>query len=173
MLRVVDTGVPGFEVLIDVSQSGAMRHALGGAIEADQAVAETIRIEAGVPRFGQDMDDETIPLEAGLESTAISTTKGCYVGQEVIIRVLHRGHGRIARKLAGLRLEGSVAPAPGASVTAHDRDAGIVTSATVSPSLNAAIALAYLHRDFQTPGTTLHVGGFPAVVTPLPFVETP
>ena len=64
--------------------------------------AEALRIEAGVPRFNRDMDQDTIPLEAGIESRAISFSKGCYVGQEVIIRVLHRGHGRVARKLVGL-----------------------------------------------------------------------
>ena len=58
-----------------------------------------------MPLFHRDMDEETIPLEAGIESRAISFSKGCYVGQEVIIRVLHRGHGRVARKLVGLRLE--------------------------------------------------------------------
>jgi len=174
VLRVVDTGVPGFEVLIDTSHRAAIRHALdaAGVIEADDAVAEMLRIEAGIPRFGQDMDEETIPLEAGLESTAISTTKGCYVGQEVIIRVLHRGHGRIARKLAGLRFEGSAAPPAGAPVTVDDREAGVVTSATVSRALNAPIALAMLHRDFQTAGTKLQACGSAAVVTPLPFVES-
>ena len=64
--------------------------------------------------FGRDMDEETIPLEAGIESRAISFTKGCYVGQEVIIRVLHRGHGRVARKLVGLTLDGDAVPAAGA-----------------------------------------------------------
>ena len=59
-----------------------------------------------MPLFHRDMDEETIPLEAGIESRAISLTKGCYVGQEVIIRVLHRGHGRVARKLVGLRVDG-------------------------------------------------------------------
>ena len=63
-----------------------------------------------MPLFGRDMDEETIPLEAGIESRAISFTKGCYVGQEVIIRVLHRGHGRVARKLVGLVFEGDHLP---------------------------------------------------------------
>ena len=83
----------------------ALKAALGaaGVVELDAATAEALRIEAGVPVFHRDMDEETIPLEAGIESRAISFTKGCYVGQEVIIRVLHRGHGRVARKLVGLR----------------------------------------------------------------------
>ena len=70
-----------------------------------------------MPLFHRDMDEETIPLEAGIESRAISFTKGCYVGQEVIIRVLHRGHGRVARKLVGLTLDGDAVPAAGATVT--------------------------------------------------------
>ena len=70
-----------------------------GAVPASDETAETLRIEAGRPRFAVDMDTDTIPLEAGIEDRAISLTKGCYVGQEVIVRVLHRGHGRVARKL--------------------------------------------------------------------------
>ena len=69
-----------------------------------------------MPLFHRDMDEETIPLEAGIESRAISLTKGCYVGQEVIIRVLHRGHGRVARKLVGLMFDGESVPAAGAAV---------------------------------------------------------
>jgi len=173
VLRVVDTGVGGFELLVDASFGALIKNALemDGVVAAGEAVADTLRIEAGVPLFGRDMNEETIPLEAGLEATAISTTKGCYVGQEVIIRVLHRGHGRVARKLAGLLIDGSAAPVPGAAVTIDGRDVGKVTSATVSPALNRPIALAYLHRDFQEPGTVVQVGGATAVVTRLPFVD--
>ena len=71
---------------------------------------EAARVEAGYPVFGVDMTDDTIPLEAGIEDRAISLTKGCYVGQEVIIRVLHRGHGRVARKLVSLRIDAAVPP---------------------------------------------------------------
>ena len=70
------------------------------------AAIEAARIEAGYPLFGIDMTADTIPLEAGIEERAISFTKGCYVGQEVIIRVLHRGHGRVAKKLVALRFDG-------------------------------------------------------------------
>ena len=84
---------------------------------------EAARIEAGYPIFGVDMTDDTIPLEAGIEDRAISMTKGCYVGQEVIIRVLHRGHGRVARKLVALRIDGLV-PERGARLFAADRDVG-------------------------------------------------
>ena len=101
--RVTDTGEPGFDLYVERAQAGALKAALlaAGVIELDEATAEAVRIESGMPLFGRDMDEETIPLEAGIESRAISFTKGCYVGQEVVIRVLHRGHGRVARKLVG------------------------------------------------------------------------
>src|SRR6478736_9132203 len=137
----------------------------------DETTAETLRIETGVPRFGRDMDEETIPLEAGIESRAISMTKGCYVGQEVIVRVLHRGHGRVARKLVGLKIDGDAVPAAGASVMSGDRVAGEVTSGVRSPALGGPIALAYVQRDFIAPGTALSVNGAGATVTTLPFVQ--
>lgn len=173
VLRVTDTGQPGFDVLVDRAQREQLAEALraAGVVELDAATAEAIRIEAGVPRFHRDMDEETIPLEAGIESRAISLTKGCYVGQEVIIRVLHRGHGRVARRLVGLVLEGAAPPAPGVVVHASDgRDIGAVTSSAMSPALGRAIALAYVHRDFVEPGTALAVGDAPGIVTALPFV---
>src|SRR5262249_34557841 len=134
--------------------------------------AEVIRIEAGIPKFNRDMDADTIPLEAGIESRAISFSKGCYVGQEVIIRVLHRGHGRVARKLAGLVAQGKLEPSIGSTVTSNGREIGTVTSAAISPTLERPIALAYLHRDFLDKGTMVMVGGEEASVEPLPFVPT-
>ena len=170
--RVVDTGVAGFGVYVEGPQAEALESKLksAGAIELDAEMADTIRIEAGVPKFHRDMDEETIPLEAGIESRAISLTKGCYVGQEVIIRVLHRGHGRVARKLVGIVLDGESVPPRGAAVRAGDRDIGHVTSSVLSPALTRPIALAYLHRDFVAPGTTVSVDGSRAVVTELPFI---
>jgi folate-binding protein YgfZ len=173
VLRTQDMGVPGFEVLVSRDQIDALKTAIADAGVAliDAAAAETIRIEGGVPRFHKDMDEETIPLEAGIESRAISLTKGCYVGQEVIIRVLHRGHGRVARKLVGLSIDGPSAPPEGAVIQAAGRDVGHVTSSAWSPALNQPIALAYLHRDFVEPGTTVTVEGHQGRVAPLPFVS--
>jgi folate-binding protein YgfZ len=170
--RVTDTGEPGYDLHVEQPQMGALREALAiaGVPDAGPMTAEAIRIEAGVPKFNLDMDADTIPLEAGIEARAISLSKGCYVGQEVIIRVLHRGHGRVARKLAGLTLSGTVAPASAAEVTVEGRVIGHVTSSTISPALARPIALAYLHRDFLAPGTSVAVAGEPAVVTALPFV---
>ena len=171
--RVTDTGEPGFDVYVERERTGWLKQRLvsSGAQEADEETAEVLRVEAGVPAFHRDMNEETIPLEAGIESRAISMTKGCYVGQEVIIRVLHRGHGRVARKLVGLVLEHAWAPARGAIVKSGERDAGKITSAVHSPALGRPIALAYVQRDFMAPGTALSVEGALATVTALPFVS--
>ena len=154
-----------------------MALAAAGAIELDPATAEAVRIEAGVPLFGRDMDEETIPLEAGIESRAISLTKGCYVGQEVIIRVLHRGHGRVARKLVGLSVIESGERDPrvaGAAVRQRRaaRSASVTSSHRASPALQRPIALAYVHRDFLEPGTQVTVGDRPATVAALPYRRT-
>jgi folate-binding protein YgfZ len=157
--RVSQLGVPGFVVYIEPPQKAGLERALveRGAVAAEPSVIEAARIEAGYPVFGVDMTDDTIPLEAGIEERAISLTKGCYVGQEVIIRVLHRGHGRVARRLVALRLDGDGVVA-GAKIRAGDRDVGNVTSAAVSPTLGS-IALGYVHRDFTETGTQLSVEG--------------
>lgn len=170
--RVSDMGEAGYEVYVGREQVDSLLLGLSaaGGTPLDVETAESIRIEAGVPAFRLDMDEETIPLEAGIESRAISFSKGCYVGQEVIIRVLHRGHGRVARKLVGLTLTGAQAPSSGAVVRAADREVGHVTSGAISPALGRPIALAYVHRDFLEPGTELTVDGVNAVVTAQPFV---
>jgi folate-binding protein YgfZ len=170
--RVTDTGEPGYDVFVDRGQAEALSAAVAaaGAFPMDVGTAEAIRLEAGVPRFLLDMDDETIPLEAGIEPRAISFTKGCYVGQEVIIRVMHRGHGRVARRLVGLTLDGDRVPPPGAAIHAGDREIGHVTSSALSPALKRPIALGYVHRDFVEPGTKVIVDGAAATVTALPFI---
>src|SRR5207249_2916460 len=144
---VTDTGEAGYDVYVERAHLAALKSGLdaAGVVSLDAETAEALRIEAGVPVFGRDMDEDTIPLEAGIESRAISFSKGCYVGQEVIIRVLHRGHGRVARRLVGLTLDGDAAPRTGAPVQSDNREIGNVTSSTVSPALKKPIALAYLH----------------------------
>jgi folate-binding protein YgfZ len=171
--RITDVGEPGFEIYIERAGMGALKARLveAGAVELDVETADVLRVEAGVPAFHRDMDEETIPLEAGIEQRAISQTKGCYVGQEVIIRVLHRGHGRIARKLVGLTLDGETVPARGSVVKSDQKDVGEITSSVRSIALDKPIALGYLQRDFLTPGTHVSVGGSDAVVTSLPFLH--
>jgi folate-binding protein YgfZ len=172
--RISDTGQSGYDVYVESSQADAFRQALrsGGAAEARPETAEAVRIESGVPKFNRDMDQETIPLEAGIEARAISFSKGCYVGQEVIIRVMHRGHGRVARKLVGLVVDDETVPPAGARVTSEGREIGRVTSGAMSPALERPIVLAYLHRDFVAPSTIVTVNGAQAKVSALPFVQS-
>jgi tRNA-modifying protein YgfZ len=173
VLEVTDTGEPGFDVLVDAAEASALAAALrsAGAVDVESDVLDVFRVEAGVPKFHRDMDEDTIPLEAGIEARAISQTKGCYVGQEVIIRVLHRGHGRVARRLVGLVLDGDRVPPSGTAAVADGREVGHVTSAVFSPALARPIALGYLHRDFTEPGARVAIDGSSAVVSALPFVK--
>ncbi len=127
---------------------------------------ELLRVEAGVPRFGQDMGETTIPLEANL-THAISYNKGCYIGQEVIARATFRGH--MNRKLAGLLL-GEVEAAPGAELRKGEKKVGWLTSVVRSPAQGQRVALGYVHRDHLEPGTELSLAEGPTVkVAPLPF----
>lgn len=141
----------------------------GGLPELTDAEAEVMRIEAGLPKWGVDMNDETIPLEAGLLGRAISQTKGCYVGQEVIVRVLHRGGGRVARRLMTLTFDPAETVVPPAGTALHARhdlglEVGRITSAAFSKRLGRVVALAYVHRDHATPGANVTVNGVAAVV---------
>ena len=175
--RVSQLGVPGFVVYIEPARQPDLQRALveSGAVAAEHDAIEAARIEAGYPLFGVDMTEETIPLEAGIEDRAISLSKGCYVGQEVIIRVLHRGHGRVAKKLVALRMQGERpqdVPARDAKIFSEDRAVGAVTSAASSPQFGS-IALGYVHREFVAPGTRLEVetpsGRVTVVVTQPPI----
>jgi tRNA-modifying protein YgfZ len=172
LIVTADTiGISGFDIVVDVSAERDVRAALAaaGAVPADAGDTEAVRVESGRPRFGLDMDTDTIPLEAGLEDRAISRSKGCYVGQEVIVRVQDRGHGRVARRLVSLAFDASAAvPHRHATIHAGDREIGRVTSAAWSPSLARPVALGYVHRDFVEPGTRVIVGGLDALVSSLP-----
>lgn len=139
--------------------------ALGGRA-AGFAALEVARIEAGVPLYGVDIEDSNIPQETS-QLRAISFTKGCYIGQEIVERVRSRGH--VNRMLVGLVAQG-IAPLPaGAKVYAGGNEIGRVTSAVFSPALGKHIALAYVRRKFSEPGTQVGVEGAPAQVSPLPF----
>lgn len=170
-------GEPGFDMSVARAEAERLQAkiAAAGALEIGASTAEILRVEAGRPLFGVDMNTETIPLEAGIEDRAISFTKGCYVGQEVIIRVLHRGHGRIARKLVGLVMRGAEVPAAKDPILAGEQRIGEVTSAVHSPALGA-IALAYVQRDHTAPGTQVRIAHGPsridAQVSALPFQLT-
>ena len=173
-----DAGVAGFDLYTERTDAEIVRRAVteAGATLLSDETAEVLRVEAGIPAFPLDMDTETIPLEAGIEGRAISFTKGCYPGQEVIIRILHRGHGRVARRLVGLSIGGkNEVPARGDTLRAGEKEVGRVTSAVLSPALGRPIALGYVHHDFAEPGTSVVIvhGGthLEATVTRLPFVR--
>jgi folate-binding protein YgfZ len=133
-----------------------------GAAPISAAVVDLLRVESGRPQFGIDMTGETIPLEAGLLERAISTSKGCYVGQEVIIRVLHRGGGRVAKRLVRLAFEPADARVTaGAALMLGDREIGRVTSVAASPA-HGAIGLGYVHRD-TADTESLTIAGSPLI----------
>jgi folate-binding protein YgfZ len=176
LARVDEFGLPGFLLFTAMAAVPALAAATGGngAVIVEPATADALRIEAGMPEWGADMTADTIPIEAGLEGTAISYSKGCFPGQEVLVRIRDRGHGRVARKLVGLTLDAGDVPQAGAEVFNGDRSVGQVTSAVHSPALGRPVALAYVHRDSVEPGTALAVsvggGTAPALVAALPFV---
>jgi folate-binding protein YgfZ len=136
----------------------------------------SLRIEAGVARYGLDMDESNFPMEAGLEARAISYTKGCYIGQETIARADAQGH--MNKRLMGLELAGESVPKKGQSILARPespgaegRVIGTVTSAVKSPTLEKVIAMGYLHRDFAKAGTEVVIEKTPAKVMPIPFYK--
>ena len=114
----------------------------------------TLRIEAGIPVYGVDMDENNIPIEAGLWD-ALDFEKGCYVGQEVVARIKWRGH--VNWHLLGLESEGEVAPNSGAEIFSGERKIGRITSSTISPTLNRPLCLGYIRREFQDPGTEVEI----------------
>ena len=176
VIRDDELGVPGYDLWLDAAHASSFRASLltSGAPEMNDETIETLRVEAGRPRWGVDMNEDTIPLEAGIEHRAISFDKGCYVGQEVIVRILHRGHGRVARRLVGLTASADSNLARGDVIQSDSRDVGHVTSAALSPDIGR-IALGYVQRDFVAPGTRVSIvhGSHtsPAVVAELPFVK--
>jgi glycine cleavage system T protein len=170
------TGEPGYILLTPAAALLDVWQALWAHREACDARAvglemlDVARIEAGMPVYGRDMSEETLPLEANLDA-AISYTKGCYIGQEVVARIESRGH--VNRKLVGLLLQGDALPASGATIISPQREVGWITSAAYSPARQQNIALGYVRREALTPGTSLEVQiqGQPlsATVAALPF----
>jgi folate-binding protein YgfZ len=172
VVRSDEIGIDGYDILLDAADVEAVSAALvaAGAVRATEADAETVRIERGRPRFGVDMDTDTIPLEAGIEGRAISRSKGCYVGQEVIVRVQDRGQGRVAKRLVGLTFDAAApVPAAGARLLSGEREIGRVTSAAWSPAQGRPVALGYVHRDFAADGTQVAVDGHAGVVVSRPI----
>jgi folate-binding protein YgfZ len=166
--RLIATDAAGVDVLCNSEDLDTVRAALqqAGARPASEQAAEIVRIERGRPRYGVDIDDTTIPQEAGLNERAVSFTKGCYVGQETVARLHYRGKPN--RHLRGLRLS---APAtPGEELRLGERTVGHLASVALSPTLGP-IALGLVRREAE-PGATVSVGAHAtdATVVELPFV---
>lgn len=175
VVRTDDADLPSFDLFVPARgfEEAKARLEEAGAVAIADDLVDALRIEAGRPAFGVDMTEDTIPLEAGLLDRAISTTKGCYVGQEVIVRVLHRGGGRVVKRLVRIDLESESAgvPSAGALILADGREVGRVTSAAWSPRLEHGVALGYVHRDSAEPGHRVSIktegGDVAAVISAL------
>lgn len=132
--------------------------------------SEAMRIAAGIPRYGIDFDESTNPFECGLDH-AVSLTKGCFPGQEILARLDSRGG--VSKKLCGLVLKGETAPKQNARILKDETVVGHITSAAFAPILKKVIALGYLKKGYWSVGRSLEVeteeGLLPARVEPLPF----
>jgi len=137
-------------------------------VELTPAELDAFRVEAGVPRFGVDIDAQVLAPETGQQARAISYKKGCYIGQEIVARIDARGHTN--RSLAGFLLSEAPLPAPDTPVEADGREVGRITSAVHSPTLGRPIALGYLRHELSAPGTAVTVAGNAATAAELPFV---
>lgn len=165
-------GEPGYDLLVPAERwsdlAGDLREA--GVERASPEVLEVLRIEGGTPRWGAELTDAVIPLEAGLRARAISETKGCYTGQEVIIRILHRGH--VNWMLMGLVIPDDDPPEPGATAARPEAPKVVarITSSCVSPRLAQAVALGFVRREVEPGDELVLEDGRRARVVDLPFV---
>ena len=157
IIRVTHTGEDGFDLFVNANEAQALHDSLtkAGAQSVGLDALEILRIEAGIPRYGIDMDETNVVTETNLDH-AVSFTKGCYIGQEIIARIKYRGH--VAKKLTGLIFESQVELESGARVlSSDDKEIGRVTSLTFSPRLKRTIALGYVKYDYLEPGTCVKV----------------
>ena len=161
------TGLPAFQLFAPVAAAEPLAAALlaAGAVSASAETLECLRIEAGTPRLGHELDETVLPAEAGLEG-AISTHKGCYTGQEVVTRM--RSRGRSAHRLVGLRFEGERLPERGAAIEAASGRVGQLTSAVRSPD-EGSIGLGFVRSEAALPGASVRVAGEAARIVELPI----
>ena len=175
VVRATHTAEDGFDLIASVDRAKDLWDALlgAGARPVGYDALEILRIEAGLPRYGVDMDDSNVVTEAALD-TAVSYTKGCYVGQEIIARIKYRGH--VAKKLSGLIFDQAASIEAGTTIKSADgKEVGRITSTTYSPHLGRTIALGYLKYDYIAAGTIVKIVSdgeeILAAVTELPFVR--
>lgn len=174
------TGSVGYDIFIPTAGMSSAIETLIGAAQKDGGrpcgwtALEATRIEAGIPRFGLDMDEANFPQECGIEERAVSYNKGCYIGQEVLNRIHTMGH--VNKHLCGLGLADSVSylPSKGDKIFLDGKEVGYVTSSLASKSVNAKIALGYVRTEANMIGTELIVristGDSSAKIVALPFL---
>jgi folate-binding protein YgfZ len=175
-------GTIGFDIFAPLSAlptvAGKLRAAAksGGAVLCGWLALEMARIESGTPRFGVDMDETNLPLEAGIEARAISFNKGCYIGQEVISRI--KTYSEVSKALRGLQLRDKSKPLPkkGDKLFYEEKEAGYITNAISSPWLGNKIALGYVRKEMNQIGTvlTVQIGAerIAAEIVELPFKKS-
>ena len=176
--RASHTGEPGFDILAptdalkDIWDFVLLKGEFHSIVPVGQLALDALRIEAGIPVFGQDIDEGNMMLESGM-ADAVSFTKGCYTGQEAVAMATYRGH--VSKRLSGLRVTGEIVPSDGATVMKEGKEIGVVTSALKSEALESVIALALLKYGYLDPGTSVEVDSqgahVTAVVVELPFVK--
>ena len=183
IIRSDQTGKGGYELHIPNDQAAHVWQALSqtdGILPTGQRALNILRVEAGIPWYGLDMDENRIVLEVGLDQ-AISLNKGCYLGQEVVERVSARGH--MNRRLCGLLLQNTsqdgalptALPTKGGKLFHDAKEVGWITSVVTSPRMGRPIALGYVRHEYIEPGTQLKIDrpgtGMIAEVTKLPFLQ--
>ena len=175
IIRATHTAEDGFDIFVGEGEAPPLRQSLleAGARPCGSEVFEVLRVEAGVPRYGVDASDANVVLEVVDEAEAVSYTKGCYAGQEIIARIHWRGH--VAKRLAGVILDRDAEPPADARLRepAGGREAGRVTSSVFSPRLRARVALALVKYDFLAPGTELKLFSGDAEVSAARVAELP
>ena len=175
LVKLSSTGEEGYEIWLDPEKAGPfwqsvlVQGAGCGLLPCGVEALESLRIEAGIPRYGADFGEDTLPLEAGLLN-ALSFNKGCYIGQEIVERARSRGH--VNWKLVALHLDpGSSVPQPGAPLSIEGKSVGEVTSASYSAGHGAPLAFAYVRREYSELGARLSLpDGMATVNQSLRFV---
>jgi folate-binding protein YgfZ len=162
--RVEYAGPQSFFIQTTANDAATVAEALisAGAVRCDEAIVESVRIEAGFPLFGLDITDDNLPQEVGRDAKAVSFTKGCYLGQETVARIDALGH--VNRLLVRLRSDSDQVPASGDSLLAGEQQIGHVTSAAWSPRLSAPLAFGYVRRIYAKAGTKLATAAGPCEV---------
>lgn len=157
----VRRGAPAHDLVLPLAEAEGARVALvaAGALPLDEEALDVLRVLGGFARFGADMDATRLPMEAALTASAIAFDKGCYIGQEVVLRATQRG--QIQKGLVQLTLPPGIGP--GAKLLAGGAEVGVVTSAVDAPE--GRVGLGYLRRAHWTPGLALAVAGSPDPAT--------